>query len=104
MRNLINRFRTDVGGIFPNDRALIRLAGMLCIDQKDEWLVGRGYLSDESISLLAQGLLRGAPALTATGLSPASSTQLAKRLVSPFASGRTMGRRAYFGPPPAGVR
>ena len=42
--------RTDVIGIFPDDRALIRLAGMLCIEQNDEWLVGRRYLSAESIS------------------------------------------------------
>ena len=34
--------RTDVVGIFPDDRSLIRLAGMLCIEQNDEWLVGRG--------------------------------------------------------------
>src|SRR3712207_3992517 len=43
--------RTDVVGIFPDDGSLIRLAGMLCIEQNDEWLVGRGYLSAESISL-----------------------------------------------------
>jgi hypothetical protein len=43
--------RTDVVGIFPDDQSLIRLAGMLCIEQNDEWLVGRGYLSSESISL-----------------------------------------------------
>jgi len=43
--------RTDVVGIFPDDHSLIRLAGMLCIEQNDEWLVGRGYLSAESIAL-----------------------------------------------------
>ena len=47
--------RTDVVGIFPDDRSLIRLAGMLCIEQNDEWLVGRGYLSAESISLVLAG-------------------------------------------------
>ena len=47
--------RTDVVGIFPDDRSLIRLAGMLCIEQNDEWLVGRGYLSAESIALCLAG-------------------------------------------------
>jgi putative transposase len=47
--------RTDVVGIFPDDQSLIRLAGMLCIEQNDEWLVGRGYLSAESISLVLSG-------------------------------------------------
>jgi hypothetical protein len=28
---------------------------MLCIEQNDEWLVGRGYLSAESISLCLTG-------------------------------------------------
>ena len=41
--------RSDVVGIYPNDRALIRLAGMLLIEQNDEWLVQRRYLSDHSI-------------------------------------------------------
>jgi putative transposase len=47
--------RTDVVGIFPDDHSLIRLAGMLCIEQNDEWLVGRGYLSAESVSLVLTG-------------------------------------------------
>jgi len=41
--------RTDVVGIFPNDRALIRLAASLVIEQNDEWLVGRRYLSNHSL-------------------------------------------------------
>jgi transposase-like protein len=32
--------RTDVVGIFPNDRALLRLAASVVIEQNDEWLVG----------------------------------------------------------------
>jgi transposase-like protein len=37
--------RTDVVGIFPNDCSLIRLAASIVIEQNDEWLVGRRYLS-----------------------------------------------------------
>jgi len=46
--------RTDVVGIFPNDRALIRLATMVVIEQNDEWLVGRRYLSLDSLASLLE--------------------------------------------------
>ena len=44
--------RSDVVGIYPNDEALIRLAGMLLIEQNDEWLVQRRYVSEHSMRLI----------------------------------------------------
>ena len=46
--------RTDVVGIFPNDRSLIRLAASVVIEQNDEWLVGRRYLSLDSLAPLLE--------------------------------------------------
>jgi putative transposase len=46
--------RTDVVGIFPGDPSLVRLASMLAIEQNDEWLVGRRYLSAGSMAPLLE--------------------------------------------------
>jgi putative transposase len=46
--------RTDVVGIFPDDASLVRLASMLAIEQNDEWLVGRRYLSAGSMAPLLE--------------------------------------------------
>jgi transposase-like protein len=54
--------RSDVVGIFPNDAAVVRLTGALLLEQNDEWLVQRRYLSAES---LAAVLIDPEPAIEA---------------------------------------
>jgi len=44
--------RTNVVGIFPNDDAVFRLAGMILKEMDDDWRAGRHYFQQESMQLL----------------------------------------------------
>ena len=48
------RRRTNVVGIFPNSQSVMRLVGMLLIEQNDEWAIGRRYFSQESLTPLLE--------------------------------------------------
>jgi len=49
------RRRERVVGIFPTRKAVLRLLGMMLLEQDDEWKVGRRYFSVKSMAQLVDG-------------------------------------------------
>jgi putative transposase len=41
--------RTNVVGIFPNERAINRLVGAMMLEQNDEWSLQRRYMQLEGL-------------------------------------------------------
>jgi putative transposase len=58
--------RSDVVGIFPNERAIRRLVGALLLEQNDEYTIQKRYMGVESMAQLSENpaiRLPAAPAL-----------------------------------------
>jgi putative transposase len=49
---VISSSRTNVVGIFPNERAIIRLVGAMMLEQNDEWSLQQRYVQFEGLQSL----------------------------------------------------
>ena len=57
--------RSDVVGIFPNEKAVVRLVGALMLEQNDEWAVCRRYMALEGLKPVSDDPLIKLPAVAA---------------------------------------
>lgn len=49
------RKRTNVVGIFPNVKSAIRLISMVLLEQSEDWITERCYMSEASMDLVKNG-------------------------------------------------
>ena len=57
--------RTDIVGIFPNAKAVIRLVGALMLEQNDEWAVSRRYMTLKGLATFSDDPQARLPAVAA---------------------------------------
>lgn len=57
--------RSDVVGIFPNDKAVVRQVGAPMLEQNDEWAVSRRYMALEGLKPVSDDPLIKLPAVAA---------------------------------------
>ena len=46
--------RADVGGIFPDERSILRLIGAVLLEQNDEWQLQHRYMQPEAMAELTR--------------------------------------------------
>jgi transposase-like protein len=83
--------RTDVVGIFPADRSLIRLISMLATEANDEWPLGKAYISQLSMATVLARAERG----RSHGSAPAPPTPSPRRSRAPSGLSRPPHHRRH---------